>query len=72
MQKIKLFIIIAGILLLTFLFGIVLGMKSEAKKAIPGDTNADGEVTIVDLANMQKHLLGVIDLKGEADYGKSN
>lgn len=35
-----------------------------AVKIINGDTNGDNAVTIVDLANIQKHLLGLISLKG--------
>lgn len=30
-----------------------------------GDTNGDGKITIVDLANVQKHLLGIITLTGD-------
>ena len=40
-----------------------------------GDTNGDGRISIVDLANVQKHLLGLITLTGDnfigADTNKS-
>lgn len=29
-----------------------------------GDTNGDGKITIIDLANVQKHILGIITLSG--------
>ena len=34
---------------------------------IKGDTNNDNKITLVDLANIQKHLLGIITLSGR-DY----
>lgn len=30
-----------------------------------GDTNGDGKVTLIDLANVQRHLLGIISLVGD-------
>lgn len=31
-----------------------------------GDTNGDGNINIVDLANVQKHILGIISLSGDS------
>jgi len=38
--------------------------SSSTVSVILGDTNGDKKITIVDLANVQKHLLGKITLKG--------
>lgn len=34
-----------------------------------GDTNGDGKITLIDLANVQRHLLGVIELTGDKFAG---
>ncbi|MGN0493954.1 MAG: dockerin type I domain-containing protein [Acutalibacteraceae bacterium] len=34
-----------------------------------GDTNGDGKITLIDLANVQRHLLGIITLTGDRFTG---
>lgn len=36
---------------------------------ICGDTNGDGKITLIDLANVQRHLLGLITLTGDKFIG---
>lgn len=39
--------------------------SNSTSKVMKGDTNADGKITIRDLANVRLHLLGITTLKGD-------
>lgn len=41
-----------------------ISVNSAEPKIVCGDTNGDGKITIIDLANVQKHLLKLISLTG--------
>ena len=41
----------------------------EGDKVVLGDTNGDGKISLIDLVNVQKHILGVIALNGNSFTG---
>lgn len=43
---------------------LTVGVQGNSTSVVLGDTNGDGKVSIVDLANVQKHLLKIITLSG--------